>query len=77
MFSLINFTVPNILKSDMENTKIQYQARYKISYLILEHACNQNSVMDISRGYKKNNGRYDMTLCRDLLTALVLDLKFS
>ena len=76
MFSLINFTVPNILKSDMENTKIQYQARYKISYLILEHACNQNSVMDISPGFLKNS-RYDMTLCRGLLTALVLDLKFS
>ena len=28
------------IKSDMENTKIQYQARHKNAYLILEHALN-------------------------------------
>ena len=43
---IINYTVPkNKNKDDTENTQIHYQARYKVSHLILEFSSLQIAVI--------------------------------
>ena len=64
-YAYINIYIKNQLnstkdkKGGMENTQIQYQARYKNSHLILEHAYD-NSQLTINDTMNNNNNNQPM-----------------